>query len=129
MIIRTSRRLFLKTTATAASATAAGGNWLPETLSAAATPNGVAIVLNPDDATQKPIQWAAAELRDGLKGKDVASEIFSSLEQAPVSFDCIVAANARSSSATKAVVAAGISLPEAPEAVGLGRGRLGDRSF
>lgn len=125
---KNSRRHFLKTTATATAALTAG-NLLPGTLSATEKTRGVAIVLNPEDAKEKPAQWAATELRDSLRSRGVATEIFDSLEQTPAGFDCVIAATARSGDGKQALAAAGISLPDGPEAVGLGPGKMGSRRF
>jgi hypothetical protein len=121
MMAKNSRRHFLKTTATATAALTAG-NLLPGTLSAAERTRGVAIILNPEDAKEKPAQWAATEFRDVFRSRGVAAEIFESLEQTPAGFDCVIAATARSSSGKQALAAAGISLPDGPEAVGRMRG-------
>lgn len=125
---KNSRRHFLKTTATATAALTAG-NLLPGTLSAAERARGVAIILNPEDAKEKPAKWAATELRDGLRSRGVTSEIFESLEQTPTGFDSVIAATAGSSDGKRALAAAGVSLPNGPEAVGLARGKMGSRRF
>src|SRR5215469_15545967 len=108
MMAKNSRRHFLKTTATAAAALTAG-SLLPDTLSAKEKTRGLAIVLDPEDAKDKPAQWAATEFRDVLRSRGVAAEIFSSLEQAPAGFDCVIAATARSNGGKQALAAAGIS--------------------
>lgn len=90
---------------------------------------GVAIILNSEDAGQAAARWAAAELRDALKRRSIAAEIFDALEQAPAGFDCIVAATAKSGSGKQALAASGISFPNLPEAVGLALGKIGGRPF
>ncbi len=125
---KNSRRHFLKTTATATAAITAV-NLLPGTLSAKETARGIAIILNPEDAAQKPAQWAATELRNALKNRGVAADIFENLDHAPEGFDCVIAATGSSSSGREALDATGISLPNSPEAVGLGRGKLGSHHF
>jgi hypothetical protein len=121
-----SRRHFLKTAVTATAALTAA-DFIPGTLSAAETTRGVAIVLNPEDAKQKPAQWAAAELRDAIKRRGAAAEIFENVEQAPAGFDCVVAATGSSTAGQAALGAAKIVLPREAEAVGLGRGTMGKR--
>jgi hypothetical protein len=121
-----SRRDFLKSTA-AATAAVVAVNLFPETLSARDKTGGVAIILNPEDAKQKPAQWVTVELRDALKSRGVAAEIFNSLEQAPSGFDCVIAATANSSIGKRALATTGLSLPKVPEAVGLSRGKMGNR--
>ena len=125
---KNSRRHFLKTTA-AATAALTTVDLFPGSLSAKENTRGVAIVLNPDDGAQKPAALAAAELRNALQSRSVAADIFSSLEQAPAGFDCIVAATGNSTSGKEALAAAKISLPQTPEAVGLARGTLGKERF
>lgn len=125
---KNSRRHFLKTTATATAALTTG-NLLPGTLSANEKTRDIAIILNPEDAKEKPAQWAATEFRDVLRNRGVAAEIFQSLEQTPAGFDCVIAAMARSNSGQQALAATGISLPYGPEAVGLARGQLDNRRF
>src|SRR5262245_23431195 len=126
MNAKNSRREFLKTTATVTTVVAAA-NLLPGTLSAKDGTRGIAIILNPEDARQKPAHWAAAQLRDALKSRGVTAEIFAELEQAPANFDCVAAATAGSSSSRQVLAATGTSLPNVPEAVGLARGRIGNR--
>src|SRR5579859_84853 len=121
-----SRRDFLKTAATATAAVAAV-NLLPGTLPAASKIGGLGIILNPQDAEAKPVQWVVRELRDAVRRRGAAAEIFSALEQAPAGFDRVIAATAGSSDGKRALSAAGISLPDVPEAVGLGRSRIGNR--
>ena len=118
MTAKNSRRDFLKTTATLTT-TVAVANLLPATVSAKTAARGVAIILNPDDAKQRPAQWGAAELRDALKTRGIAAEIFEKLEQAPADFECVVAATASSSAGKQALTATGASLPKVPEVVGL----------
>ena len=121
---KNSRRHFLKTTATATAALTAV-DLLPATVSAKQNAQGVAIILNPEDGAQKPATWAATELRDALKARGVAADVFPTLEQAPAEFDCIVTATATSAAGKESLTAAKISLPHSPEAVGLARGTIG----
>jgi hypothetical protein len=126
MTAKSSRRDFLKTTATATAA-AAASQLLPGTASAKDGAGGVAIVLDPEDAKQKPAQWAAKELRDALRKRSVAAEICETLEQAPAGFDCLVAGTVTSSSGKQVLDENNMSLPNVPEAVGLARGKAGKR--
>src|SRR5439155_26698414 len=77
-----------------------------------------------EEAEQKPAHWAAGHLCDALKGRGVAAEVYENLEQAPASFDCVLAATAVSMSGRQALDASRVSLPNVPEAVGLARGRV-----
>lgn len=120
-----SRRAFLKTTATATAA----GALLPGALAGRQAPRAVAIILTPEDAAHKPAPWAVTELRDALQSRGVVAEIFEHLDQAPPGSDCIVAATAGSVTGRQALAATGLSMPNVPEAVGLARGKMGNRRF
>lgn len=126
MNARNSRRQFLRTTAAATTAVAAA-NLLPGTLAGKDGTLGVALLLNTEDARNYPAQWAVGELREALKGRGVAAEIFADLQQAPSGYECVVAVTGSSSVGKQALAATGISLPEVQEAVALGRGRIGTR--
>jgi hypothetical protein len=123
---KNSRRHFLKTTA-AATAALTAVDLLPGSLSAKENAHDLAIILYPEDAAQKPAAWAVAELRDALKAKGVTAEIYPSLEQAPASFDCVFAATGNSTAGKEALAATKISLPQSPEAIGIGRGFMHKR--
>ena len=116
----------MKTTATVTTAVAAA-NLLPPTLCAKDRSRGIAIILNPEDAAHKPAQWAATELHTALKSRGVAADIYGDLKEAPLGFDCIVATTVGSSSGQQALDAAGIRLPQVPEAVGLAHGTMSNR--
>jgi hypothetical protein len=111
MLSKNSRRDFLKTTATATAAVAAA-NLIPTTLYAKENSRGVAIILNAEDAKQKPAQWAATELRNALMRRGVIAEIFESLEQAPTGYECICTTT---------------ELPNIAEAVGFEHRKMGNR--
>src|SRR5437867_6768199 len=125
MIAQNTRRQFLKTTATATAAIAAANL---TALTAKERPRGVAVVLDPHETTQRSVPWAAGQLRDALKDRGAPAEIFDSLEQAPPAFDCVLAASRASTIGKRALDAVAISLPDAPEAIGLGRGWVGNRA-
>src|SRR6266446_1611697 len=125
MSAKNTRRQFLKATATASAAIATAH--LP-TLSAKEAERGIAIILEPNEAAQRSVRWAARQLRDSLKDRGVAAEIFDRLEQAPPMFACVLAVSPVSGIGWRTLNAAAISLPTAPEAVGLAQVRLGDRS-
>ncbi|HSU56011.1 MAG TPA: hypothetical protein VLT36_18285 [Candidatus Dormibacteraeota bacterium] len=126
MNFQNSRRDFLKTTATLTTALAA--DLLPRTI-AAKEAGGIAIVLHPEDAKQIPAQWAATELRNALRNRGLAADIFETLEQTPSNFECIIAATASSSLGKQALAAARTELPNVPEALALARGTIGQRRF
>ena len=123
--MRNSRRDFLKTTATVTAAAATG--MFPDTLSAREYQQSIAIILNPEDARQKPAPWAATELRDALRQSGVTAEIFDRVDQAPGDSEYIVAASAGSEPGKKAIAGMGLSLPDVPEAIGLATGYIDGR--
>lgn len=124
MTTKTSRRDFLKATAAAATV-----NLFPGALSGGEKSAGVAIILDAQEARQKPVQWAASELRDVLQRRGERAELFDNLGQVPAGYTRVMASMGGSSAGQQALAATGISLPGVAEAVGLGRGRLGGRSF
>src|SRR5690349_20526528 len=107
MNARNSRRQFLRTTAAATTAVAAA-NLLPGTLAGKDGTLGVALLLNTEDARNYPAQWAVGELREALKGRGVAAEIFADLQQAPSGYECVVAVTGSSSVGKQALAATGI---------------------
>src|SRR5215471_11778578 len=113
MTAKSSRRDFFKTTVKATAAVAAG-NLIPGTLGAKEK-TGIAIVVDPQDSQQKPVQWVAGELRAALERRSVHAKIVESWEQAPAGFDCIIAAMASSRHGKQALGAAGIALPNVQE--------------
>jgi hypothetical protein len=122
------RREFLKTAATATAAVTAAG-LVPANVAARQGARNVAIVLDSQDliAAQRPVQWAAGQLRDALERRGVATEIFENLQQVPATHECVLAASPASGSGKRALDAVGVSLPGAPEAIGLARGKVGSR--
>jgi hypothetical protein len=120
--VSNTRREFLKTTA---AATAAAG-LLPTNLFAKQAAPDVAIILEPKE-TPAPVAWAAGELCAALQSRGLTAKIFEHLDQAPANFVCVLAASAGSNRGRRTLESAGLSLPDAPEAVGLARGKVGGR--
>ena len=123
------RRQFIKQTSLAAAAVA-GASLLPLRISAAENKSAIAIVIAPSDAfaTQPPAQWAAEQLRDALTAHGVSSQVYSSLDEAPPTQHCVLVAGRTSQPAQQILDAAKISLPDAPEALALARGKIGQRT-
>src|SRR5882757_8587859 len=121
------RRQFLKRAATGTAAVAAA-RLLSSNLSAQDRAGGVAIVLDPQDAivTKRPVQWAAGQLRDALRNRGAAAEIFEDLEKVPATHECVLATSSASIIGRRALDGLGVSLPDAPEAIGLVRGNIGN---
>jgi hypothetical protein len=126
MLAKNSRREFLKTTASATAAVAAA-SLLPATVSAKEGAPRVAIILGPQEAAQKPAQWAAGHLQETLKSRGVIAEIFTSVEQAPAGFDCVLAASAATGDGRRALENARVALPDGPEAMALAWGKMANR--
>ena len=123
------RRQFIKKSSLAA-ATVAGASLLPFRISAAETKSSVAIVLDQSDGFVQllPVHWAAERLRDTLTARDVSSQIYASLDEAPPSHLCVLVAGRASQSANQLLTVARISLPGVPEALALARGKIGRRN-
>jgi hypothetical protein len=117
------RRGFLKKTATTAVAVA-GANLLQS--SVIAQPRSTEITIVPDSADalvqQPPVRWAIDQLRDALKAKGVAAQVVERLAQTPPNSECIVVGSFASSLARQVIDAAGASVPDSPETLGLVRG-------
>ena len=124
------RRQFIKKTGMAAAAVASA-SLLPVQISAAENKSAAAILLDAPDALvrQPPVQWAAEQLRDALIARGVPSQIYASLDEAPPSQLCVLAAGRASQSANQLLAAAKISLPDVPEALALTPGKIGQRNI
>jgi hypothetical protein len=122
------RRQFIKKSSLAA-ATVAGASLLPLRILAAETKSSVAIVVDGSDAiaNQLPPKWAVLQLRAALISRGAAANIYSSLDEVPSSSICVLAASHNSQAARQLLDAAKISLPDAPEALVLARGKIGKR--
>jgi hypothetical protein len=122
------RRQFIKQTGLAAAAVA-GAGLLPLRISAAENKPGVAIVFDESDAvvTQPPMRWAVEQLREALAARGVATAIYQSLDEAPTGQLCVLMAGRASRLAWQVLDVAKISLPDAPEALALARGKISKR--
>jgi hypothetical protein len=99
---------------------------LPGRVRAADAGAVVSIVLDANDPVAKaaPSRWAAEHLRDALNTRGLSAQIFDAPEQAPDGQECIVATGRTSALAQ----AGGLAVPDAPEALGLARGTIGQRN-
>jgi len=116
------RRRFLKqaglavgATALAARAGAAG--------KAAAGATRVSLVIDPADpvASAAPAKWAVEQLRQALAARRIECRLYRQIGEAAADDLCIEVAGHRSA------LPGGIVVPDAPEALAIARGKLGDR--
>ncbi|MHC4681545.1 MAG: hypothetical protein ACYTEK_22935, partial [Planctomycetota bacterium] len=123
------RRDFIKAAAHTA-AVVAGTDLLTPAVYGQGPSARVAIVSAPaeDLMTTPPVRWAIGQLEDRLKARRVSAELHSSLDQVAPATTCVVAAGRDSRWARTVLGAAGLSIPDVPEATGLVRGKLGGRS-
>jgi hypothetical protein len=119
------RRQFLKQTGLATAAVA-GAGLLPLRISAAEAKPAVAIALDKSDTVvaEPPVRWAVEQLREALAARRVATQVYQWLASAPVSQECILVAGRTSHFSRSLLAEAGLSLPDAPEALALARGRI-----
>jgi len=123
------RRDFIKTAAQTA-AVVAGADLLAPTIYAQGRARKVAIVSDPKDslAAEQPVRWAVEQLQDRLKNKDISVDLYSALDEIPRGAITVVVAGRDSNWARAMLAAAGLNVPDVPEATGLVRWRLGKRS-
>ena len=124
------RRQFIKKTGTVVAAVAGASLF---NLPALARENNlsVSLVLDAEAAVvkQAPVRWAVEELRDTLAARNVAAQFCESLDQAPLSQECILVAGSTSNLAHQIFKARGILTPEAPDSFALARGKIGTRAL
>jgi hypothetical protein len=110
-----SRRHFLKSSGIFAAMGASFANL------AAEAPMTVAIILEPGDlvAATPPVQWAVNQLESALKAKGVAVNRHRQFAEASTAERCIVVAGADSAPAQELLKPSGVTIPSAPEALGL----------
>lgn len=92
--------------------------------------SGVSIVVSPDDpvAGAAPVQWAANELEQALKSRNITVQRCSQLPQATAGNQCIVLAGADAAVARSVLKSAGASIPAVPEALGIAVGQSAGKS-
>ncbi|MCZ6793831.1 MAG: twin-arginine translocation signal domain-containing protein [Planctomycetota bacterium] len=122
------RRDFIKKTIGAAAAVS-GAAILAPRVHGRRDDRKVTLVLEPDDATVKepPVRWAVARLEESLGARGVRVDRQSSLAGASPEATCVLVAGPSSRSARRLLEGTGLSVPDAPEALGLVRGRVGER--
>jgi len=91
---------------------------------------GVSIVRPPADAlaAQGPARWAVSQLQEALASRQVPVRLHDRTEDAGPEDLCVLVAGRESAEAREVLGAAGVSIPDVPEAVGLVPGRAGGRS-
>ncbi|MCH8120735.1 MAG: hypothetical protein IIC00_13545 [Planctomycetes bacterium] len=121
------RRDFIKTAAQVAAA-AASTDLLAPVVYGRGSSGKVAIVSDPGDklSKQAPVRWAIEQLQDRLKAHGVPTQLYSMIDQvSPSAAACVVVAGRSSKPARAMLAAAGLSVPDVPEAIGLVQGKLG----
>ena len=124
------RRDFIKTAAQVAAA-AASTDLLAPVVYGRGSSGKVAIVSDPGDklSKQAPVRWAIEQLQDRLKAHGVSTQLYSMINQvSPSAAACVVVAGRSSKPARAMLAAAGLSVPDVPEAIGLVQGKLGRRT-
>ena len=109
------RRRFLKALGTAAAAASVSTKGFTE------PPNAVCIVVDPSDdvATTQPVRWAIDYLAQALRDRGVVVTKGTRPEDSPERSFCIFAAGANSATGRRILREANVSMPDAPEALGL----------
>ena len=109
------RRHFLKVLGTAAAAASVSSNGFGE------PPYAVCIVVDPSDeiAAAPPAKWATSYLVQALEERGIAVTRAARPEDSPERGFCIVVASANSTGGQAILHAANVSMPNAPEALGL----------
>ena len=122
------RRGFIKKTAAAAVALS-GVRFLSPAAYGQGRPAKVALVADLTDKLlkQPPVLWAIEQLRGHLKAQNVSTELYAGLESVSLDAVVVLIAGRASKLASAVLKAAGVSIPDVPEAVGLVSGRYGDR--
>src|SRR5215813_2268730 len=114
------RRQFLNTAGSAAAIRVA----------ADAATQGVSIAIDPADtvASTAPAQWAAKELEQALSAESVSVHRCERVADAKSGNLCILAAGSNSATAKEVLKRAGVSIAEAPQALGLVPGKASGKS-
>jgi hypothetical protein len=122
------RRDFIKKSATAAAVlTGAELSALP----AYGQSGGAKVALVADGADslvkQPPVRWAISQLHESLEARRVPVELHTSLGKVPPEAVVVLVAGRTGKPSREVLGAAGLSVADVPEALGLVRGKLGDR--
>ncbi|HYM12072.1 MAG TPA: hypothetical protein VEU62_15160, partial [Bryobacterales bacterium] len=96
---------------------------------AEAAGRGVSIVLDPGDAvaSAEPVKWAAGELQQSLAARGITARLRQRIHQAAAGDFCILAGGAATPAAREILKGANITLPAAPESLGLAAGKAAGR--
>ena len=121
------RRGFIKKTAVAAAGVTAAP-MLVHGASTAGSGRSVAIVLQEADtvALQAPARWAATKLKEALNARGLTAELHDTLANVPANQECIFAAGSATASAKQLFQRQ--RMPDAPDAMGFARGKVGKRN-
>ena len=87
------------------------------------------IVRNPSDdlVASGPVGWASQQLRDALDARGIPTDLVEHLSDAPSDGMCVAVAGRTAPMTRELVGAAGTTVPDAAEALGLISGRLASR--
>ena len=124
-----SRREFIKKTGLAAAAIA-GAGLVPLPVSAAESNPAIAVAFDETDVVtaETPVRWAAEQLRDALVSRGLPAAIYPNLNDVQAGQECVLVAGRNSPRARQLLATAKISLPVAPEALAMARGKIGKLS-
>ncbi len=124
------RRHFIKKTGAVAAAVAGASVFnLPVWAGEKSFPVSIVLDLKTTLTHEPPVIWAAEQLHDALAARNIAAQIYSNLEQAPISQECIFITNSGSNLAREICQGRGIALSDAPESFALVRGENGTRAL
>jgi len=122
-----SRRTFLQTTALSIGAFAVG----PTALAQSGGGRSISIIVDPADplASAEPVRWAIKELVQALAQHGIALLQFESLDQAPATDVCIVAAGRTLPIATAVLKQSALSVSDSPECLALAAAKYKGRAI
>lgn len=89
------------------------------------------IIRDPADTTASagPVRWAAGQLQQSLAARGISAHVGEQIDQAAPGDTVIVAAGRAGPVAGKILAASGVSLPDAPESLGLIPEKAGGRAI
>ena len=123
------RRHFIKKTATAAAALSGSSVLLPTAYGQDGRARVALVTDDADELTkQPPVRWAHGHLHYRLMDRNISTTSHSSLSQAPSDAVVVFIAGPNSKLAQSVLRDSGVTIADVPEAVGLIRGSIGDRS-
>ena len=125
----TSRREFIRTAATGATALVAGTALLGRAVAAEDSEPQVCILFDPSDALlqQPPVRWAVQHLQDTLRNRQVTSKVVAALGDVPRRSECILVARSGSALGLELWKGARAVVGVGPERLGVLRSKLEKR--